>query len=341
MRRILIAAIAVFVLVVAYSAYWHVMASRSGEWVAYWAAPQPGKSWHGSFGESEVSGFPFSLDIRITDPTVTWQGSAGAAVWRGPWLVASFKPWTFASLDFDLPPEQTVLIDDGVLVRSIGVSMASGTATVTMDDGQADGLAGLFRRVVVHYEDGRPPVTADQLDISVTALDDSSAFEAGVVIHNLGLAGQVVPPFDAVVPRVETSLRWNGALMGSGSLAQRLEAWRVAGGTVDVTAFAVDWPPLDVTAAGTLALDGELRPIGAFRTEIIGYRDLLDAMGKGGGLDRGQATVAGAALDFMAVRQADGRMQLAVDVSIQHGLLSVGPIPVMPVAPVLPAEAGF
>ena len=145
MRRLFVVFLALLVLVcVAYTVYWNVMASRSGEWVAYWAAPIPGKAWSGTYSATEASGFPFSLDITISDPAVSWQGSGGEAIWQGPELIAKFKPWTLASFSFDLPSQQTVIIDDGYLLRMIRIMMESGTARIAMTDDRATALMARF-----------------------------------------------------------------------------------------------------------------------------------------------------------------------------------------------------
>jgi hypothetical protein len=340
-RALILAASFVLLLLAAYSAYWYVMASRAGDWVAYWAAPAPGKAWHGSFGATEVDGFPFALNVTVRDPSVTWQGGAGDAVWQGPWLVARFKPWTLASFSIDLPREQTVLIDDGSRLRMVAVTMESGTAEVAMDDGRARALHGTFTDVVVTHEQNAGPVTVDRLEIDLASAEGEGAYDVAIHAEGLGLAGQVVPPFDGHVPLAATRFRWVGTLPDHGSLQSRLETWRTEGGIVEVESLNLDWPPLEVVATGSLALDGQLRPIGAFRGDVVGYRELLDAMETVGMVERSEASVVGAALDFMARTDEDGTRRLAVDISMQHGMLSVGPVPVVPLPPVLPEGAGF
>lgn len=342
MRRILIILVSLVVLLaVAYTVYWNVMASRSGDWVAYWAAPAPGKAWSGTYGETEVSGFPFALDVTVHDPILTWQGGAGDAVWQGPYLIARFKPWTLSGFSFDLPPEQTLMVDDGTRLRMVALTMASGTARVAMADGRAQALKAEFVDLVATHEQNAGPITVDHAVIDIAVVEGEPAHDVNILIEGLGLAGQVVPPFEGYVPLASTSFRWVGELASHGNMHARLEGWRVEGGIVEVNALRLDWPPLNVDATGTLALDRELRPIGAFRAEVVGYRELMDAMEGVGTLGRSEAQMAGAALDFMARTDDDGTRRLAVDVSMQNGMLSVGPIPVIPLPPVLPPDAGF
>jgi len=343
MRRALLLGLALLVLVcVAYTVYWNVMASRSGEWVAYWAAPAPGKAWSATYAATEASGFPFSLDIAISEPAVTWQGSTGVAIWQGPSLLARFKPWTLASFSFDLPRDQIVTVDNGLALRRLVVTLDEGTAEVAMDDGRARALEAVLTGMVVAETEGFGTMSAERIEIDVAALSDQRAQNVAIAARGLVLPQTAAPPFfPPEVPSAHLAFIWKGDLPDGGLLAARLNAWREAGGVVDVTELEVDWPPLDVSAEGTLALDRELRPIGAFRADVVGYRALLDAMEAVGSLERGQATVAGTALDFMAATGDDGVKQLAVDVSIQNGMLSVGPIRVMEVPPVIPPSAGF
>ncbi len=341
MRRAPIAAFAVSALLaVAWTVYWHALAARSEDRIASWAAPSPGKAWRASYGETEVSGFPFSLELSIADPSVTWRSGADEVAWRGPWLVARVAPWTLSSFSIDLPGEQTVTVGDGAAPRRIALRMAAGRVAVDTLDGKARSLSGAFEQVAATYAPDLPPVTADRLDVGVASVDGDAAYEVRLAVRGLGLADRAAAPFDTVASGVETTLLWTGRLPEGGSASRRLDAWRAAGGTVEVVALSVDWPPLEVEATGALALDGRLRPIGAFRVDVVGYRDLLAALADAGGLERGHARLAGAALDLMATRQADGRMRLAVDVSIQDGMLRVGPIPVLPVGPVLPPDGG-
>ena len=208
MRRALIAAFAIAaLLVVAWVVYWNAVAVRSEEWFASWAAPAPGKAWRSAYGGTEVAGFPFSLDLHIVDPAVTWRSGVEEATWQGPWLVARFRPWTLTSFSLDLPGEQTLTLGDGATRRLIAVRMAKGSIALEMPGGEVHSLSGAFEQVAATSGDNRPPVTAERLDIAVAVLDGGVAHEADIAVRGLGLAGRTVPPFDAVVPGIEATLR--------------------------------------------------------------------------------------------------------------------------------------
>ena len=339
-RRLLIAAGVLVFLAAAYTVYWNVMASRAAGWIALWAAPAPGKSWDGSFASAETGGFPFTLRVRLTQPEITWQGPSGHATWQGPWLVASFRPWSLSRFELELPDQQTVQVSDGADLRMIALAMSEGRGAVEVADNRARVISGTFEDVVATLDQGHAPVAARRLDFRAEATEPDKVWSLSIEGDDIRLAGWSPEPFGATIGHVQTKLRINGYIPG-GTLADRLAGWRDGGGTVDVDELKLDWPPLKVDANGTLALDGQMRPIGAFTAQIEGYRELLGALEQAGQLQHSQAVVAGSALDAMARQGDDGIRQLSIPVSIQNGRLFAGPIPIVAVPPLLPQDAGF
>lgn len=342
MRRILliIAAVLVF-LWAAWTAYWFVMADRAGDWIALWAAPAPGKVWHATFDGSEVGGYPFSLDVRVTNPVVAWQNSSGGGVWTGPWLLASFRPWSLERFDVALPEEQTVTVDDGATLRMIALAMTEGRATVAVENNRASALSAEMTDVVATWAQNRPPVAASRVLLDVaTVPDEEEAWDVFLRVHDARFPAEAPEPFEGNVPLLEVDLRLRGAVPG-GPLAQRLAAWRDAGGVIDVRELKLDWPPLDVTGEGTITIDREMKPLGAFTAEVVGYRELLDALEAMGRLTRNQALVAAAAMDALAATDEDGKKRLSVPISMQNGKAFAGPILIGDLPPVIPEGASF
>ena len=108
-----------------------------------------------------------------------------------------------------------------------------------------------------------------------------------------------------------------------------LALWRDAGGVVDIDRLRVDWRPLDLTAEGTLALDGLMRPEGAATAEIRGLPETIDRsvdlglMAPGLGALLKLATVA-----FSRTGSDGGSPAVQAPVTIQDGRLSIGPVAV-------------
>lgn len=328
-RRALAAALAMVALAAAgWSVYWHLAAARVEARLAQW--PAAGGAWQGSYAAAAVSGFPFWLAVEVERPALAWR--QGAVLWRGSRLTVRSRPWAPARFSIDLPPRQQLAFEHGR--HELEIAMARGRAEAVLDGGGLRMLAARLERVTVTAAAG--PLAVERLAFDAAAAGDA-LWEAGVLAEGLS-AGTLAPPLAARLPHLEAMLRWRGALGGEGGLARRLDAWREAGGIVDVLSLAAAWPPLAVEASGTLALDRQLRPIGAFRAAMTGYDALLDALERSGRLRPGVAVLAAAVLDAMAAPDEDGRRRLAVAVAIQDGMLSVGPFPLLPVPPLLPPE---
>ena len=94
-----------------------------------------------------------------------------------------------------------------------------------------------------------------------------------------------------------------------GPLVQAIAAWRDAGGTIELDHLQLNWGGLGVTANGTIALDQDLQPIGAFSGGIEGFGAILSALVEAGRLSTEQAALAQIAL--LGVGQARTRRQAA------------------------------
>ena len=339
-RTILLTACLTAFLAAGWTAYWFVMAGRAADWIAVWAAPAPGKAWHGSFGASEVSGFPFSMDVHLAEPQVTWDGRSGGAVWQGAWLVASFRPWSLASFDIELPPEHYVsLVEDGNL-RMAALTMTSGTAHVAIADNRAQTVRTAFTDLVIDFAQNQAPVAAERLQLDVAALADEAAWAILLRVENARFHSQVPEPFNGEVPLLVADLTLRGDIP-EGPLEQRLAAWRDNGGVIDVHALKLVWPPLDIAGEGSLSLDREMRPLGAFTADVVGYREMVEAFEAMGRMTRNQAMIATAGMDVIATTDAQGNKRLNVPLSMQDGHLFVGPLMLGDLPPILPEGASF
>jgi hypothetical protein len=337
MRRIaLVLAVLLVLVAAAYTAFWFVVAGRAEGWIADWARPEPGKDWEGEFQAVEVSGFPFSLDVMVTAPRIVWHGGDREATWTGPWLLAHYRPWNYERIDFELPEQQNVVVTEPGRSHAIDLASAEAFGFVKMADGRARRVVTEFVDLVATVDDNPTPVTADRLTVEAEGTAQRDNHDLKIEVRNLSFEASVPPPFGGNVPFAAASLSLKGAVPSGGPLRERLALWRDAGGTLDVASLEVDWPPLALDADGTVALDEAFRPEAAFSSAITGYGGLLDALVDLGTVSRNEASVAKTMLDVMAKRdEATGERRIEVPVSIQNGTLFVGPIPLMPVPPVV------
>ena len=118
---------------------------------------------------------------------------------------------------------------------------------------------------------------------------------------------------------------------------QNLQAWRDAGGTLELPWLSFVWGALDMRANGTVALDQRMRPLGALTADIRGFEEALGALADAGILRREMLPASRVTLNLLAkTDKSDGRRVLTVPLTAQDGALLVGPIKLTALPPVVP-----
>jgi len=85
------------------------------------------------------------------------------------------------------------------------------------------------------------------------------------------------------------------------------------------------WGGLRVSGSGTLALDEQLQPMGAFSGSLAGVDQLMTALVSAGRMRAGDARLARVALTMLAKPGADGKPEIATSFTIQNGEMYLGP----------------
>ncbi len=115
-----------------------------------------------------------------------------------------------------------------------------------------------------------------------------------------------------------------------------LALWRDAGGVVDIDRLRIGWKPLDLTADGTLTLDGLMRPEGAATAEIRGLPATIDRSVDMGLLAPGLASLLKlATVAFSGNSRNGGGRAVRAPLTLQDGRFSIGPVAVARVAPLV------
>jgi hypothetical protein len=94
---------------------------------------------------------------------------------------------------------------------------------------------------------------------------------------------------------------------------------------LELTRGSLHWGSLSLETKGTLALDGQLQPIGSLSATIEGQNEIIDAAVSAGTLKSRDAGLAKMVLSIIAKPGPDGRPQLKAPIRLQEGHLSLGP----------------
>ncbi len=288
---------------------------------ATWVARQRAAGWQVDAGSPVRGGWPLAASLSIPDLAVAAgpPGAPGRVSWHGELVVLSLTATRPDHLGVDLVGAQSLRIAPG--------------------------------------EDR--PFSADRLHIDVPLTRAARVQTAALEVRNLRsselaiglLTGQFVlaaaptvtlaaeaidlPPrltwaFGPHISSVAVDATIRGGLPPPGALPAMAEAWRAAGGAVDLTHFALGWGPLGVSATGRLGFDEHLQPAGTADLHVIGFAKAAEALAAQRVISRDAARAATAVLTLLARVPADGGApEVAVPLTLRDRTVEMGRTPLV------------
>ncbi len=319
-----------------YTAAWFSAAAVLKGQAATWIAAQQRAGYVIDHSEPTVSGFPAQAIVTYADWRMAAPATSTAWAWRTPAIRVSAAPWAPLRFTVDLAGDhqvtglgaaQSIISAAKALVRpalstegrisEIDVDIAGVTVSLPGHDTAVASIETAALAVTrERTSDGEVwHVTADAANWHAPLLEDPSAFTPNV-----------------------RSLRFTADLTGalpSGTLPEALRAWHESGGTLEVRELLFDWPPLSISANGTLALDAALQPVGALTATFKGFNETLEAFARQNSITRSEADTAQAVLGLMARKPENGGApELRISVTAQDSKLYLGPIALLTLEPV-------
>lgn len=320
-----------------YSAYWFLAADAIEDRISSWAAEQGEFGWVLTTAQTEVSGFPSRFSITLHKPSLNAELDGWA--WKGEHLLAEVSPWDFSEITLRVVGASQMRVREGDVWREMDWQVEDGQARLALtDDRRVKDIVLDMKSVrVAGLLSGGPAtighVRAQSL-LPVPRDGDAKASGEPVEVIKAALSFEGVDlPEDmgeGLGSRIETlslDASWVGP-MPADTKRDAVMAWRDAGGTIELNSLNLRWGPLGLSTQGTLALDKELRPMGALTADIVGYGDVIDALILSDVIPLGDAFMAKVAFNVMAEKPADGGPPVLrkVPLTAQNGDLFVGPV---------------
>lgn len=300
-KRGLIWLAGVAVLAVAYGGYWSFLAGQFRTGIQEWAEDRRQDGITVTTSPVRIEGFPFHIRAVIREPSMARTDGPRPWSWRGPALVFKARPWQVTQVRVLAPGRHRVTVMTGGKRKTLDIEFGSLMAA---------------------------------LDFSPSGAYFAVTLEASDIAYPL----EPVPGLG----RKTKHLGFRSLVMGEvtgmlGDKASRFEAmarWRDSGGTLDVKSLDIRHGPLKVLGDGTLALDGDMQPIGSFTLRVEGFMEALDRLSEAGVIKPRPAALAGAVLGALARNSGSGgNARIKVPLSLQERQVFVGPVPLarMPV----------
>jgi hypothetical protein len=326
-RSGLVAAVPLLVLFGAYAAYWWIVAGRIEDGVVAWRKSIQTRNIDASWRRLHIDGFPFDLRVELQDATLRDRALSPAPELWLPVLTGSARPWNFNVWQLTAPEGLAANLAAASGRPQLKLAAKTGNGTVALGP-EGKTLLWLNFRDVGAEAGGRVPIQSAVTWITLPASPPQAHTEP-----SLGLAFDLrkihlpasPPSFTDMIDQAAFGVTVKGAVP-DGPLVQAIAAWRDAGGTVELDNLHLEWGGVGVNATGTVALDQDLQPMGAFSGGIEGFGAILKALVEAGRLDTEQAALAQIALTAFAKPGLDGKPQIKTSFTIQNGEMFLGPV---------------
>jgi hypothetical protein len=338
LRLLLGVAIGLAALAAGHTLLWRWMGDRIDAGFDAWARTRRDTGWIVEHGPPVRGGWPFAATLRLPEfrlsggaatvpGGVEWQAEAlelRLALPRIDQLVVAPSgrqrlriaqadiPYAADRLDLFLPLEQGVLPREADL-RAERLRLRAGEASaVEIEQAQA------------------------HLETSTTAIEGEPAVLLNVSIEGIalpaavpgiaGAAGGGAPGLPRRAESLTGEIVLTGPLRSGPDLAGRAEAWREAGGTVELRGLQLRWGPVNAQARATLTLDEGLQPMGAGTLKLQGVGPAIDALAAGGVLSRRGAVTTRTVLGLLArpSPEGGGAPQVEMPLGLEDRTLTLG-----------------
>jgi len=332
--------LAVLLLFGGYWLYWNRLADGLAAGAEAWVGARRDQGQKAAYDHIEIRGFPYRVTLEIDRPRIGGRTGDLAWRWQAEFLSAYFQPWNLNHAIFVTEGAQTVAWRRGDRRGQVRLTARDTRASLVTDP------AGRVLRYALDIQNGG----ADIAGVGQAAFDrlqltgrnntgENQARPAGSFDFGARADGVTLPPgwpmaLGQAVKLVRFVARLDPPVPASPA-RQDIARWRDDGGVVEVSGLEITWGPLAVVGEGSLTLDGKMRPAGAFSTRLKGHDATLDALNRAGLLSSGAALTAKAALGLLSKHDQDGEPYVPAPVTAQGGRLYLGPVPILPLAPIL------
>lgn len=314
---------------------WYAMTSWAQKEVTDWVDLQRSLGAVVAYTSLETSGFPTGIKLTLTEPRYEGRALGRALTWSSDLLEVSAKPWTPWRLHVNAPGQHQLNLGNGA---GRALQFAGQAKSLEMDAV----LGGVWPETLdLRVQDlqmsGTESIAIAQMRARFSHSSSTQAGGTGMSLRlegdDLNLPGLLPRTLGDLIHTIDLALRVTGAVVppSEADKAQSsLVTWRGSGGAIEVEHLKFRSGPLGIAAGGTMALDQNLQPEGAFTAKIEGFFQVMEILRAQGIMREGDAVMATMALSALSKRPKDGGTPfMNVSVTVQESELSVGPLKIM------------
>lgn len=326
-HRGLIIFIATLILVfTGYATWWYLLVDETRQQLDAWFADVRTAGHDITVQDIKFSGFPSRITIGLENLKFTHANGQ----WHVdvPYAQAYGTPWELNRIDGSVGIPVSIEHRHRDRTDTYNVASADNAFVVTLSDQAAFDLT--ITDAAIEGSNIEQLIKIDALAARLAQGDESIFLRASLNANGITLPDPQLSPFGEKIASLQTDIDILVRPTHAGSLAEQLDIWRRSGGAVEVRRLSVRHGVLGLDGDGTITLDQNLQPEGAFGVSVIGFNPAVDALVAKEFVKRQEGQLAKAALGLFAkVPAGGGPKQIDVPLTIQDRKLTVGPFPLI------------
>ena len=347
---VLIAAIAIGL--AAYTVFWFHVKGEAEANIAAWVQERRAAGDTVDYAALDIGGYPFRIEATVAKPVFGRVDASRSWTIEGDKLSVVAAPWNLGHIvayhdgPFEIHYRSMTANEGERAIDLTGHSEAAGASAI-WKGGVWDHADVEFSNLMMTARSATAPLSAGHLEFHVRkmhpntpedpgGIDQPARSEYALEASDVTFPGATEQPLGPTIQTLNAVIEVHGD-KPLGKTIPEIEAWRDAGGTLDVKSLDLSWGPLKMKLNGSLALDEANRPVGALTAQFTDYDKLIDSIT--GSAETGEGPGLKKFLDGLVKASGQPQNTLSLPFSMQEGTLYLGPIPVTNLPPVIGPKA--
>ncbi len=324
-------------IILGYSFFWYYMAGELEDRIEVWVSDQKSQGLSISYQDLDIAGFPYRMELTLKKLRIVKSGRHKIPLlFTSPHITLVAFPWKI---------NHGVIISDGGDLR-IG-SRRRPVSNMAFGKTRASVIINLasqkFQRASMVIEklswtsEETNPSEARQVKLHImrpAPSGDTGNMELPIqmklYLEARNVIAREIPVgvFGKKADLVKIDLQLHGTELPNYA-KNSLISWRDNGGTMAVKNLEVTSGEMDIELEGEVTLDQDMKPLGAFSTTIHGIDHMVTILSAYSEFQTEPGNMILQELERMnQLDKKGGKKALDLSISLQGGLLFLGPIPV-------------
>ena len=314
---------------------WFVFAFLLKGQLAGWSTELRSKGWALTYNQVKIGGFPLHWQVEIDQPKLSKRQKNFKVFWTGSNLILDYRLWNLKKIKFYTDKTHFNSWGTSSLKKTLKMDMAEIQGEINFST-QGDLKKFLMTTGLIEVETRSKTkfklsnlntiINGSQYAISNTKAHQKPFLSFQVKLSNLNLQ----KTSEIKISRKFSKIFLKAMILGkiSNFFTQKgfLE-WAKGGGSIEVEKFGLGWAESRLIGSGTLALDPNFQPIGAFTTRITGHNAIIKKLLKQGAIRPNTALLSQLVLNSFSTKSLkNGENELNTPLTIQGGWLYIGPL---------------